>query len=57
MRASDPVLVTNIVKGRKSGLQEENQLLSRGPTMKKVDENYFGKHFAATPKAQITEEQ
>jgi hypothetical protein len=39
-------LLSNIIK------KGQEKSLARGETLKKVDENYFNRHFAATPKAE-----
>ena len=55
MRASDPVLISQRIKRNSfSKAKRQEALVNRGQTMKKIDENYFNKHFASTPNNRAT---
>lgn len=53
MRASQPNLLISTIKPPKQG--EQTRTLSRNETLKNIDQNYFNKHFAATPKVTATQ--
>ena len=48
-RASEPHLVMKFNKQRRD--TSNSKMVERSSTLKKVDENYFNRHFAHTPTA------
>ena len=50
-RASEPHLVLKFNKQRRDTSNSNMKTLERSETLKKVDENYFNRHFAHTPQA------
>ena len=48
-RISEPHLVMKFKKQRRDTSNANMKTLERGETLKKVDENYFNRHFAHTP--------